>query len=147
MVSGDIPDGIAGGAELLNWFGGRLPSFHDAEVLGVAFDREAAAATLRVHAFEMTSEVDAKGYFVCTRHVVVTFQIAWITAMELDGFNHQNALDALRIGRTEEGEYRLDLEPAYGLGGFIQAREIAISIQPGIPAGSIYLRAEERSRE
>jgi len=61
--------------------------------------------------------------------------------MELNGFNHQNVLDGLNVSRTGDGAVRLDLEPAYGLGGFIQAREVEIGIEPGIPAGSQYLRA------
>ena len=88
-IVGDIP----GGPELLQWFAGRMPRFHDAEVISLALDRETACAILKIHAFEMTSEVDARGYFVCTRHVVVTFKLSWIGSMELDGFNHQNALD------------------------------------------------------
>lgn len=118
-----------------------MPTFHDAEVLSLAFDRDAASAILRVHAFEMTSEVDARGYFICTRHVVVVFKLSWIGSMELDGFNHQNALDGLKVSRTGDGEVRLDLEPAYGLGGFIHAREVEIGLEPGIPVGSQYLRA------
>ncbi len=133
---GDIP----GGPELLQWFAGRMPSFHDAEVLSLALDRDTASAVLKVHAFEMTSEVDARGYFICKRHVVVFFKLLWISSMELDGFNHQNALDGLKVSRTNDGEVRLGLKPAYGLGGFIQAREVEIAIEPGIPAGSQYLR-------
>lgn len=136
-IVGDIP----GGPELLQWFAGRMPSFHDAEVLSLGLDRDAASAILRVHAFEMTSEVDARGYFICTRHVVVVFKLSWIGSMELDGFNQQNVLDGLKVSRTDDGEVRLDLEPVYGLGGFIQAREAEIEIEPGIPAGSQYLRA------
>ena len=132
---------IPGGPELLQWFEGRMPSFHDAEVLALTLDRASACAILRVHAFEMTPEIDSRGYFVCTRHVVVTFKLSWIGSIELDGFNHQNALDGLKVTRTDDNEFRLDLEPAYGLGGFIQAREVEISIKPGIPAGSQYLPA------
>lgn len=140
-MSAAIVGDISGGPELLQWFAGRMPSFHDAEVLSLALDRDAASAILKVHAFEMTSEVDARGYFICTRHVVVVFKLQWIGSMELDGFNQQNALDGLKVSRTDGGEVRLDLEPAYGLGGFIQAREVEIGIEPGIPAGSQYLRA------
>jgi hypothetical protein len=137
-VSAAIIGGISGGQELLQWFEGRMPSFHDAEVLALSLDRATACAILKVHAFEMTSEVDSRGYFVCTRHVVVTFKLSWISSIELDGFNHQNALGGLKVSRMDDGEIRLDLEPAYGLGGFILAREVEISIAPGIPAGSQY---------
>lgn len=144
-MSAAIIGGIPGGPELLQWFEGRMPSFHDAEVLGLSLDRASACAILNVHAFEMTSEVDDRGYFVCTRHVVVTFKLSRISRIELDGFNHQNALDALEVSRTGDGEIRVDLDPAYGLGGFIQARELEISITPGIPVGSQYARVARDS--
>lgn len=140
-MSAAIVGGIPGGPELLQWFAGRMPSFHDAEVLSLALDRDAASAILRVHAFQMTSELDARGHYICTRHVVVVFKLSWIGSMELDGFNHQNALEGLKVSRTDDGEVRFDLEAAYGLGGFIQAREVEIGIEPGIPAGSQYLCA------
>ncbi len=140
-LSTAIVSDIPGGPELLQWFAGRMPSFHDAEVLSLALDRDAASAILRVHAFQMTPEVDARGYFICTRHVVVVFKLSWIETMELDGFNHQNALDGLKLSRTDGGDVRLGLEPACGLGGFIQAKELEIAIEPGIPTGSQYLSA------
>lgn len=139
-MSAEVISDIPGGPELLQWFAGRLPQFHDAEVLSLVLDRNGASAILKLHAFEMTSDLDARGYFIFTRHVVVGFKLSWIGSMELDGFNHQNVLDSLVISRIGDGEVRLDLEPIYGLGGFIQAREMEITMEPGIPAGSMFLR-------
>jgi hypothetical protein len=139
-LSAAIISDIPGGPELLQWFAGRLPQFHDAEVLSLVLDRNGASAILKVHAFEMTSDLDARGHFIFMRHVVVGFNLSRIGSMELDGFNHQNVLDSLLISRVGDGEIRLDLEPIFGLGGYIQAREMEITMEPGIPAGSVFLR-------
>jgi hypothetical protein len=82
----DLLNRVPGGPELVEWFG-YAPRFHDAEVLGVTLDREDATCSLRVHGFEMTSSVDENGFYVCTKHVVVTFLVRDLTELELDGFN------------------------------------------------------------
>lgn len=135
----DLLNGVQGGSELVAWFG-YAPRLHDAEVLGLTLDREGATCALRVHGFEMTSEVDAKGYFVCAKHVVVTFIMGGLTEVELTDFNHQNALMGLSITRGVDGGFRLTLDSAYGLDGLVAGATLSISLEPGIPAGSQYLK-------
>jgi hypothetical protein len=131
---------VPGGHELLTWFGGYAPRFHDAEVLGLTLDREGATCALRVHGFEMTSEVDPKGFFVCTKHAVVTFFIGGLAELELYDFNDQNALMELAVTRDAERRFRLELNSSYGLSGVIVGQTLRIAIEPGIPPGSQYLK-------
>jgi hypothetical protein len=49
---------LSGGSELIQWFDGHVPSFHDAEVLSLSLDRDSARCEIRIHTFAMTSEVD-----------------------------------------------------------------------------------------
>ena len=81
----------------------------------------------------MTSDVDAQGYFVLKKHVVVGFQLSGITGLELTDFNHQNVIYGLALTRTESGDFKLELEPCYGLFGFIEAQTVTIDIQPVVP--------------
>ena len=134
----ELLNSLLGGPELLDWFDGYAPRFHDAEVLSIAFDREGPTCTLRVHAFETTSAVNANGFNVHKRHVVVTFRIDEITEMRLEDFNHQNALMGLRIVRSSDEGLRVDLDPAYGLSGSFDGRSISITLEPGAPTGSQY---------
>ena len=70
----DVGSLIENGDALTRFFGGRWPSFHDAEVFEVQFDRghvepekslyEFPTLTLKIHLWEMTREVDQSGYFV-----------------------------------------------------------------------------------
>jgi hypothetical protein len=138
-VNIDLLDGVPGGRELVDWFGGYAPRFHDAEVLGLTLDRERATCSIRVHGFEMTGDVDAKGFYICTKHVVVTFLVGDLTELELADFGMQNALMGLSIDRGLDGQFRLELDPANGLSGVIEGRTLEITIEPGIPPGSQYL--------
>jgi hypothetical protein len=129
---------IAGGPQLLEWFGGHAPSFHDAEVLTLALDRENARCNLRIHAFSMTPEVDDRGFFITKNHVVAAFRFEGVFDLELMDFNEQNAIYSLSLSRTASHHLRLEMEPAYGLNGFIEATQLNIELEPGIPQKSIY---------
>lgn len=129
---------VPGGPELVEWFDGHAPRFHDAEVASIAFDRVGPTCLLRVHTFKVASALEPGGRYVFEGHVVVTFRIDAITGMKLDDFNHQNALMGLSIVRGADEGFRLELDPAYGLSGFVEGRFLSITIQSGIPAGSQY---------
>lgn len=141
-------DTLPGGADLRALFGGHVPSFHDGEVLSIAFDRNGPSCELKIHAFGMTDEIDESGFFILENHVVVAFRIEGLTGMKLDEFNHQNAPMGLRILRSQTEVFggaivdvvRLELDPAYGLGGFIEGRTLSINHSHGIPSGSQYER-------
>ena len=134
----DLLNSVTGGADLLEWFGGQAPRFHDAEVLSIAFDREGPTCILRVHGFEMTSQVNSEGFFILKNHAVVTFEIREVVAMQIDNFNFQNALMGLSIVRVPNSRIRVELDPANGLSGSIEGCSLAISLSPGVPSGSQY---------
>ena len=132
---------IAGGDDLLAWFGGHLPWFHDAEILGLELDRAGAICRIRVHTWEISDEVDETGHFLLSRHLVALFELSGVTELRLEEFNHQNVIFGLFVERSVHG-YRIELEPCYGLSGSITAKTVRITLQPGIPPGS---RIEKRS--
>ena len=129
---------IPGGRDLLLWFEGRAPTFHDAEIISVLLDRDNSRCLIAIHTFEMTNEVDNRGYFVNKKHVVVSFEIEQVSSLELSDFNHQNVIDGITLDIKPNGEYSLSLEPCYGLSGTITGRNLKIALTPGIPSGSIY---------
>ena len=132
---------IPGGDDLLAWFS-RAPSFHDAEVLSVTLERERERCRIAIHAFQMTSALDDRGYFITDKHVVVQFELERVSALTFSDFNHQNVIDGLTLTRNANGEYSLELEPCYGFWGSITAAELRIVLVPGIPPGSIYQRKD-----
>lgn len=134
----DLLKELPGGPDLIAWFGGRVPSFHDAEIVELVLERTESRCRLKVHAFETTPDLDAEGYFISVKHVVVTFQLAHISELELTDFNHQNVIDGIGLTRLPNGHILLKLEPCYGLWGEIEADSMQISLEPGKPSGSVY---------
>src|SRR5688572_22897955 len=87
---------------LTSIFGCR-PSFHDAEVVWLRFDRNATplgdgpTVEALIHVFKITNEVSAEGNYVLQDHVLVHLRFARVMELKVDGFNHQNALFGLSI--------------------------------------------------
>jgi len=121
---------IHGASELYDWFG-YWPSFHDAEIISLHLNR-GGNSSLRVHTWEMTKEVDEKGYYVLARHVVVEFILEAVSDLSLNGFNHQNVVFGLEVEKIDSG-FRLRLDDCYGLTGSIEAERLSLSLTPGKP--------------
>jgi len=137
----EVPD-VPGAENVLAWFG-YWPTFHDAEVLSISLDR-LSGCRASIHVFENTGKVDTSGYFVLAKHAVVTFYMEGFpvdesgnTNTRIDCFNHQNVLRGARINRRAEG-YELALSGCYGVDGSIVCERMSITLEPGIPTGSIY---------
>ena len=121
---------IPGSADLIAWFG-FWPSFHDAEVLSIHLNRRGESSVV-VQTWQRTDEVDGRGHFVLTKHVVVTFLLEGTLNIKLEGFNHQNVISGLSLDATASG-YRLILHPCFGAEGMLEAERVRIKIQPGVP--------------
>lgn len=59
---------LPGGAALFAW-SGRVPRFHDGELLEIAFFGK-GQGRMRIHGWTMTDKVDAHGYFITEKHAV-----------------------------------------------------------------------------
>lgn len=142
MIYSDLP----GGAELLAWFG-KQPTFHDAEIISLSLNRT-GASELKIHGWIMTDDVDPNGYIVLDKHAVVTFRLEGVMDLQLDGFSGQNVIAGLVLryaidrGRScyyampeDPRDVEIELIPCYGLDGFIRAKKVAISFNPGRPTG------------
>ena len=128
--------------ELLTSIFGRWPSFHDAEVIWLRFDRRATTlgdgptVEALIHAFEMTNDVDAKGYFILRNHVLVHLRFSRVVQVTMDGFNHQNAIMGLDITSTRDRQmehinFEIQFDPAFGLAAGFQCDEIeVVGIEP-----------------
>ncbi|WP_314952377.1 hypothetical protein [Bradyrhizobium cosmicum] len=131
MAKATIGD-LEGGAALCAWYEG-VPSFHDATLRELEL-RQGAPSRLVAHAFQMTSEVDARGYFVLTKHVDVTFTIFELIEVQLLDFTEAGIMFGLKIEIDPDGT-TLSFESSYGVHGRIKAKRVAISFAPR-PASS-----------
>jgi Immunity protein 50 len=129
MPDEECPAGIAGAAELSEWFG-RWPCFHDAEIVSLELNR-AGESLLKVCKFYAGPEPGHSSNSIDTQNAIVTFGMKEITGMELYDFNHQNVISGLSSEQADDG-YKIDLEGCYGLQGHIIAKRIRVSIEPAV---------------
>ena len=121
------PASISGASDLVAWFG-YWPSFHDAEVLSIHLNRS-GESSVAIQTWHRTNEVDERGYFIATKHVLVTFMLESIQTVQLDDFNHQNVISGLTMEETAGG-YRITLHPCFGAQGVIDVQHVRITLQP-----------------
>jgi hypothetical protein len=110
------------------WFG-HVPRFHDCEVVSIILRRDPEPSEICIHAFVMTPETDARGYFITEKHALVTFTLTYVLDLDFEGWNHQNALESITTEPVDNG-HCLIFEPAHGVGGEITAMSIIISLHP-----------------
>ncbi|HVJ54009.1 MAG TPA: hypothetical protein VM689_16185 [Aliidongia sp.] len=124
-----IMQDIPGGEALLSWFG-RVPRFHDAELLEVSFFGK-GAGLLRIHGWNMTDEVDTQGYFVLDKHAVVTLALEGVSAINCTDFDMvPGIIFDLEITKTS-GLFRIEWSASYGVTGSVAAKQMQITLEPG----------------
>ena len=137
------------GSEKLTSIFNRWPSFHDAEVHELQLERghidtdaqvyEFPHLTLKAHLWLMTNDVSDKGFYVSTKHTLLTMRFYDVDNFKMAGFNHQNAIFALGIEQKtrEEGPtpyFAIDIEPAFGMEATFTC--LRIEIVEAIPCNS-----------
>lgn len=113
---------------------GYWPSFHDAEIHTLIMDRTRILVKpmfnprieLLIHCWEMTKELDSKGFYKLNKHHLVRFEFDMVHELKLADFNQQNAVFGLLFEEVpkEEGRlfaFKVIIEPAFGLNGEFQA--------------------------
>lgn len=117
---------------------GYWPTFHDSPVF--LFQADSDIIILEVEAWEMTSEVDDRGYFVLTKQHEIGFRFSDIMASELTDFIPENILSELVFSTEEEylmqGFFSVELDSAMGsdLCGRFQAKSGEVTfIRPSHP--------------
>jgi hypothetical protein len=145
---------IVGYQQVIDLYG-HWPSFHDAEVISLKLNRnsdsefDGPTIQFEIHTFTMTGETDESGHFKCINHAVIEVKLDGVESSNIEGFNHQNAMDALSIEESKgDGEYGvrfiIEFEPAFGMSAEIICRRIEIlKITLGIPRNSVYKKKTE----
>lgn len=128
-------------SKLLTDVFGRWPSFHDAEVISLELFRESKGVSepnlrAKIHIFEMTSEVDDRGFYVLKNHVLVTFLFCGIDESSVTGFNQQNVLWDLAIidigsRQLEHLKFEVHFSSSFGVEAEFKCRSVEIeSVEP-----------------
>ena len=107
----DIEKYIEGSEKLTSIFG-RWPSFHDANVIDLHLRQSDPAEnrprfpvlTTKVHLWELTNEIDARGYYVLRHHTLATLRFHDVLDLKINGFTHQSVIFGLSIVPQERSE-------------------------------------------
>lgn len=89
----------------------------------------------------MTPEVKPDGYFVLRHHVLVNLQFHRIDLLQLEGFNHQNVLNVIRLAESipataDEASWTVEFETSYGVSALFQCKGIEVaSVVPCTQSG------------
>lgn len=120
---------------------GYWPSFHDAEVLELHLHRgdirpadgvyQFPTLSVLIHHWQTKQEVSASGYYDLYNHTLTRLLFRDVDEVQLDGFNHQNAIYELQIARESGDEHvpsylRITFDPASGLLGTFRCRSMAV---------------------
>ena len=133
----DTPTYITNHDAVVNFYG-YWPSFHDSNV------PEYRAPTLNdpsleftLHTWQMTNEVDAKGYFVLQKHALVKFYFDGLTSVQMDEFGANNILFDVSFMKTDiDTEFSVELNSVMAMPGSFNARNGAVvSVIPCTPDG------------
>ena len=117
---------------------GYWPSFHDANVKDyVPSTSDGGTIFLSLHTWEMTSELDARRYFVLRKHTLITFRFDGIQDADMDSFCSKNILFGMEILPDDAGSlFRVVLDSVMDMSGSFSARRGEIvSVVPCTPDG------------
>jgi len=98
---------------------GYWPSFHDSPVTAFDYNRHGSGEVdLSLHGWEMTKEVDERGFFRLIKHHLVRFAFRGVSDADLDQFTSGNILFELGFSTPEEfgaaGKFSVTLDSAMG---------------------------------
>jgi len=130
------PASVFENAQLLTTIFDRWPSFHDAEVLRLVLDRsgpDRPTVEAVIHVFQMTSEVNAKGYYVLKHHTEAALRFTGVEVLSIQGFNPQNVISNLVVEPLDPAEHegrrlRVAMPSIYGV-------EVELECERAIVAG------------
>jgi hypothetical protein len=117
------------------------PTFHDAEVIDLHLWRgnvETQAdqyvffvLTVKLHVWEITSEVNTEGFLVSRRHTLSTLRFHDVYEFRMEGFNHQNAILRLSIVQEERAQppspvFAVRFDAAFGMGASFSCSRVEV---------------------
>ena len=119
----DVPSYILNYEQVVEFFG-HWPSFHDAKVCSYEPPTsESQSLSFTLHTWQMTNEVDAKGFFVLRDHSLVSFRFSGLHDVEMDAFASDNILFGLEFVRgTDPEAFRVELDSVMDMSGSFSAR-------------------------
>lgn len=111
------------------------PSFHDANVTTYEISNNTISFTL--HTWQMTKEIDEKGYFGSKNHALITFNFKDIFDVKMDSFAAKNILFEMSLTpKSDLSSFCVELDSVMDMSGSFSAHfgEL-VSVKPCTPEG------------
>ena len=120
---------IPGYDTVANHFG-RWPSFHDAIVEQLSLNIP-GETRLTLRTWNMTSEVDERGFYRLTHRAIVKMLLTDILEFDIGGADIESGCVLFGLSLVKEGsDFKLLLDPALGFGGSIRCRGLRLEVYP-----------------
>jgi hypothetical protein len=95
----DVPTYISNHQAVVDLYG-HWPSFHDANVVAyIPQTPETQSLGFTLHTWQMTDELDDRGFFILRKHALVSFRFNGIYDSEMDTFAAKNILFGMKLFR------------------------------------------------
>ena len=127
---------------------GRWPSFHDSEVTTLRLEREGPdefdgpELFVTFHLFQGRADPSRQAGVSWYNHVLATLQFSRVSELQIEGFNHQNAVFDLRVEPAAEPNSGLwvTIESAFGVSAAFMCAAISVAnVERRAPTRSVYL--------
>ena len=118
---------IPGTSAVVDWFG-RWPAFHDAEISQLQLGSD-AVLTFNLYAWNMTSEIDEKGYYRNEKHANVEFRLEEVSAINLLDFTEIGVLFDLNLELVDK-QLTVTMSSSYGVNGTITCARCSVKLKP-----------------
>ena len=128
----EIPTFIQNHEAVVNFYG-YWPSFHDANVPSYRPPTPSdPSLEVTMHTWQMTNEVDPKGFFILRKHALVTLRFNGVDNLQMDSFAAGNILFGLTITKADGDErFSVEFDSVMEMSGtFIAMAGMVVSVVP-----------------
>ena len=114
----------------MEWFG-KTPYFHDPAILEISLVAD-SVGVMKIHAWNMTDQVDSEGYFETEKHAVVVISFGTTQLIEIENFHLDGIILKLEFKGTQE-RTEVTWVSSYGAEGRIVGTGVNLKLTPGKP--------------
>ena len=128
MRESSIWHSIAGGREMLDWFGG-THQFHDA-LLQELVIRADSTGSLRINTSILTDAVDENGFLISEKHADVILNLGGIHTVNVTDLDMMPGIILVLDIIQTDSLFKIEWSASYGVNGHIIARHLDFSLTP-----------------
>jgi hypothetical protein len=126
-MTDDLTSTIPGADEVSRWFG-NWPVFHDAEISKLELHSD-SVITFNLYAWNMTKDLDEKGYYINEKYADVSFRLEEVSAINITDLTEVGILFGLDIEKQND-LFTFVINASYGINGTITCKRCSVKLDP-----------------